>query len=161
MRRLSAAGVSRLRRQPAELRPGATQTPLLARRGDGRGRDRRGGHRRGSARGGGSKLIRASKRVQLTNEPTPSLVPTSAATPRNPLSVLSLFSSIPFRRPTVAADRWAHRRRREERLVVRPSVRPSFAGYSSRIRISSLFLSPVTSATSDWIRFRVRRVTYE
>lgn len=48
---------------------------------------------RGGARGEGSKLIRASKRVQLTNEPTPSLVPTSAATPRNPLSLSLLFCS--------------------------------------------------------------------
>jgi len=51
---------------------------------------------RGGARGGGSKLIRASKRVQLTNEPTPSLVPTSAATPHNPLSLSLLFCSRRF-----------------------------------------------------------------
>ncbi|KYN33804.1 hypothetical protein ALC56_11880, partial [Trachymyrmex septentrionalis] len=37
---------------------------------------------------------RASKRVQLTNEPTPSLVPTSAATPHNPLSLP--VSSLPL-----------------------------------------------------------------
>lgn len=55
---------------------------------------------RGGARGGGSKLIRASKRVQLTNEPTPSLVPTSAATPRNPLSLSLLFCSCRSPYPT-------------------------------------------------------------
>lgn len=91
MRRLSDVS----QRQQLAAKTGGDPNPPFRSRGDGRGRDRRGG-RRGGARGGGSKLIRASKRVQLTNEPTPSLVPTSAATPRNPLPVSSLL----FRRPS-------------------------------------------------------------
>lgn len=70
-------------------------------------------------RGGGSKLIRASKRVQLTNEPTPSLVPTSAATPCNPLPVSFLSSS----RCSACRSRRSRRRRRHYRLA------PCSSGY--------------------------------